>query len=288
MEDGFLKGFRLGSQSDPARARVKVRNLPSAGLQTGAISAALRLERDKRWALGPFASPPPDVGGWAKACQAVAPRAGPKGSTDGSLKYRLIFHLSSGNPADFPGEVNGSIPRDLTVMRYPSFAGLTVCGRVGARRNNGCIGCGGSLQAAPGGLAQAAHAVGRELLGSHGSPSEWRQGPQYHDNRFGAAVQRILEASGVGSMVRMLDDHPCAGWYVRARLRGAYGLARALALLEWLGITVEPKKVQGPSQAVVFLGLRWDLGKDRVSVASQMEEALLAAGSTPRGPRGRA
>jgi hypothetical protein len=120
LEDGFLQGFRLGSQSDPARARVKVRNLPSAGLQTGAISAALRLERDKRWALGPFASPPPDVGGWAKAWLSPLGLV-PKGSTDGSLKYRLIFHLSSGNPADFPGGVNGSIPRDLTVTRYPSF-----------------------------------------------------------------------------------------------------------------------------------------------------------------------
>jgi hypothetical protein len=125
----------LGSQSDPARARVKVRNLPGACLQPGhsyAISAVIGTGQGMDPGT-PFASPPPDVGGWAMAWLSPLGLL-PKGSTDGSLKYRLIFLLSSGDPSDFPGGVNGSIPRDLTVTRYPTFKEvLRLRGEVSAR-----------------------------------------------------------------------------------------------------------------------------------------------------------
>lgn len=264
---GFQRGFDLGLTSNPP-PRYSARNLPSAFITNGVNGAAniydhIVVEAAKRRLLGPFRRSPAGFKYWRDT---VVSPLGQVPKADGKL--RRIFHLSYGYGP------NACIPQVNKTTVYPSF--LEVAHAI--------------LKVGLDTVAFALFDIRDAYRLIPIAPDQWKflvfnwecptepgvneyfvdiclcfgisSGPQLY-NRFGRAVQHILEHLLKIIIKRMLDDHLLLGTSVAGV---DASLSKALAILEWLGIEVNvPKTIRG-TRAIKFLGYWWDAAMDIVSL----------------------
>ena len=266
VERGFRCGFNLEVSHDLVESRGVLPNHQSSLLAEPQIDEQLALEVRLGRMIGPFAKPPSGSlwRGWS-----VAPLGAVIKDTG---KARIITDLSAG--AD---SVNERIPEEAGVTAYPSF--LDVARMLYSAESDH-----------PGGVRLSICDVESAFRNLPICPDDYRHlifqwkggfyvdtrlvfgvrtGPSIY-NRFGAAVQFLLEKRLNVKIIRMLDDH------LFVDTREDAGLDGALVLMAALGVPVATKKTVRGVRAALFLGYWWSLDALSVSVSRERWVKLLA------------
>ena len=268
---GIREGFRIGFdyQSFASNLRPTSRNMRSAYENAQVIQeyiteelATGRIAQVDR----PAPSPAPSPRVHASPFGVI-----PKKSSPG--KWRLIVDLSS--PTG--GSVNDGIAQPLCSLSYPTVHDAAKLAQALGR---------GSLLA----KLDLQHAY--RIVPVH--PEDcWLLGMQWEGRTFvdGAlpfglrsapkiftaladALQWIMEREGVTMVIHYLDDFLFLG--PPHSLVCAHDLNLALSICARLGVPVAPKKTEGPSPHLVFLGITIDTENTTISLPASKLQALRA------------